>query len=275
MAYQKGMSLERLIEKYLKRYEFKTERNVILNGHEIDVLAHKRVGPFSFDLIVEAKCYSNPVGKEDVMKFSQVIADTGYKGIMVTASEFTKDAREYAKSKRIELWNGKMVERMKEELNENFLIENYVLPYLPPSRVRKTLKGFLRKVRSVELVYEPHYVFEIRYRGKSLTLKCAKLGLSAWAKPPRIERFKNYVLTTEAPRERKLKKRISEEEARSILIDAMKDKRKLRALLGEKSIQEFEVEHVNFLYYPIYLVEFSSKKYIVDGVTGEKEVLNT
>ena len=73
-------------------------------NHQIDVLTSHSDGIHTYKTAIECKCWDRKVPKDDVMKLSEIISDTDIeKGVLVSKSGFTPDARRIAESKNISL----------------------------------------------------------------------------------------------------------------------------------------------------------------------------
>ena len=82
-----------------------------------DVIARKGAVASREHVLVECKLYSDPIGVETVRTLQGVVADAkATKGVLVTASTFTDDAREWADRNPLELINGDEFVRL---LNEH------------------------------------------------------------------------------------------------------------------------------------------------------------
>lgn len=105
-----GTAFEEQVLKVLRLLGYKVERNVNINGCQIDVYGEYRTGVITLKLMVECKDYGKgkPVGIEEVNKFAGVLAvarNTGVvdKGLFVTTEGFTPQAKVNARSAGIEL----------------------------------------------------------------------------------------------------------------------------------------------------------------------------
>lgn len=102
-----GSDFEDKTLKVLRLLGYRVERNVSLNGCQIDILAEYRTGIIPLRLMVECKDYSGrTVGVEEVNKFAGVLhaaRPNVDKGLLVTTHGFTNDAKRFALSAGIEL----------------------------------------------------------------------------------------------------------------------------------------------------------------------------
>jgi len=109
--YSKGKNFERHIANILEEQNFNDIKlGVKIIGktqlsNEIDILAKYNDAYIAF----ECKNYAESIDKNEIIIFWSKLKDITiyYKGIFVTNSIFTKDAREYAKTKNIRLWDKK------------------------------------------------------------------------------------------------------------------------------------------------------------------------
>jgi RNA polymerase sigma factor (sigma-70 family) len=93
----------------LRLLGYRVERNVTINGCQIDVFAEYRTGMIPLRLMVECKDYGDgrTVGIEEVNKFSGILhvarGKAVDKGLLVTTHGFTREAKEFAREAGIEL----------------------------------------------------------------------------------------------------------------------------------------------------------------------------
>src|ERR1043166_1441889 len=105
-----GRAFEEQVVKVLRLLGYKVERNVSINGCQIDIYAEYRTGVITLKLMVECKNYGKgkTIGIEHVNKFAGVLAvarNTGAvdKGLFVTTEGYTTQAKLNARSAGIEL----------------------------------------------------------------------------------------------------------------------------------------------------------------------------
>jgi RNA polymerase sigma factor (sigma-70 family) len=105
-----GTAFEEKVLKVLRLLGYKVERNVNINGSQIDVYGEYRTGVITLRLMVECKDYGigKTVGIEEINKFAGVLAvarNTGVvdKGLFVTTEGYTTQAKINARSAGIEL----------------------------------------------------------------------------------------------------------------------------------------------------------------------------
>ena len=105
-----GDNFEEQVLKILGLLGYKGERNVLINGCQIDLYAEFRTGIITLKIMVECKDYrlGKTIGIEEVNKFSGALAvarNNGAvdKGLFVTTNGYTSTAKLHAKAAGIEL----------------------------------------------------------------------------------------------------------------------------------------------------------------------------
>ena len=97
-----GGDFEKQVLSILRLLGYSVERNVTLNGCQIDLLAIYHTGVIPLRLMVECKDYDHPVGIEEVKAFAGSLAPASGravdKGLIVAKSGFTREAKELAQS---------------------------------------------------------------------------------------------------------------------------------------------------------------------------------
>ena len=113
----RGAALETLLAGHFTRHGYAVESNLVVEGrsgnaHELDVVARRSDALTDYVTVVEAKSWSNRVGKEVVAKLAYVLADLGlHKGIIAAPGGFSSGATVAARELGIELWDGAELER--------------------------------------------------------------------------------------------------------------------------------------------------------------------
>lgn len=103
-----GSNFEEKVVKVLRLLGYKVERNVTLNGCQIDIYAEYRTGIIPLRLLVECKDYGpdKDVGIEEINKAVGVLSPARGKavdkGLFVTTYGFSRHAKEYAREAGIE-----------------------------------------------------------------------------------------------------------------------------------------------------------------------------
>ena len=73
-------------------------------AHQIDILTSHSDGIHTYKTAIECKFWNKKVPKDAVMKLSEILSDTNIeKGVLVSKSGFTSDAKKIAESKNISL----------------------------------------------------------------------------------------------------------------------------------------------------------------------------
>ncbi|HSK74823.1 MAG TPA: restriction endonuclease [Thermoanaerobaculia bacterium] len=87
-------------------------------SHEIDLSFELQVAGVKVLFLVECKCYSRPVGVDEIAEFAYKLRDIGgNKGIFITTSRFESGALKIAKRERIAL----VIARPREETWEHVI----------------------------------------------------------------------------------------------------------------------------------------------------------
>ncbi len=103
---------EATCEKVLKKKGYQTQwtRGRYTGQHQVDIKAEKGLlfsWLFKRKYFVECKNWSRPVGIKELRNFYAKLEDAGVRrGIFITSSTFTRNARQYARKKSIELMDG-------------------------------------------------------------------------------------------------------------------------------------------------------------------------
>ncbi|OYT57432.1 MAG: hypothetical protein B6U68_01895 [Candidatus Aenigmarchaeota archaeon ex4484_14] len=104
---------EATCEKVLRKKGYRTEwtRGKYTGQHQVDIKAERGLlfgKLFKRKYFVECKNWSRPVGIKELRNFYAKLEDAGVRrGIFITSSTFTRNARQYARKKGIELINGR------------------------------------------------------------------------------------------------------------------------------------------------------------------------
>lgn len=104
-----GNAFEKDTLKVLRLLGYKVERDVTINGCQIDLFAEYRTGIIPLKLMVECKDFGfgRTVGIEEVNKFAGVLyparGKAVDKGLLVTTHGFTREAKDFALNAGIEL----------------------------------------------------------------------------------------------------------------------------------------------------------------------------
>lgn len=110
--YSKGLDLELIIADLFKKNGYTVVHNLRKTGksgvtHQIDVYAEYKAPLHTSAIVIEAKSYEQPIDKDLIMKFVQIVDDLNAdRGIFVTTSDFVPSAvMTAAQYGNIELWN--------------------------------------------------------------------------------------------------------------------------------------------------------------------------
>jgi hypothetical protein len=139
------------------------ERNVILRGkttsHQIDIYWKFEVGGVPHEVIVQAKDWSTPVKKGQLLQFKEVLDDLPGqpRGIFVTRSRYQKGAKDYALAHGILLYGLK-------EFEPSPSLGVTVGGWAKISLVRVPLHGVVKdegEELNVERLYALDFVFDV------------------------------------------------------------------------------------------------------------------
>src|SRR5437667_7443082 len=110
----KGHRFEDRVATLLRLFGYTVERNVLLNGNQIDIRAVVDLPTHTDVLIVECKDYKRPIGIDKIRAFFAILAATspGIKGLFVSEQGFTAEAKQFAESTtRLTLFTHSELER--------------------------------------------------------------------------------------------------------------------------------------------------------------------
>ncbi len=110
--YFKGLDLELIIADLFRKNGYTVVHNLKKAGksgvvHQIDVYAEYKAPLHTSAIVIEAKSYEQPIDKDQIMKFVQIVDDLNAdRGIFVTTSDFVASAIMTASQySNIELWD--------------------------------------------------------------------------------------------------------------------------------------------------------------------------
>ncbi len=155
-----GYEFENYISTLLTKMGFDVEVTQYSNDGGIDLIATYEKPIFSGKYIVQCKKWATSVGQPEVRDLYGVVMDQrANKGILITTSDFTAQAYEFAKGKNIELINGKILNALTENdiCNVKIQNENTDFPY------RTDRYNYLKKKINVEPNEAQNYVDLIQY----------------------------------------------------------------------------------------------------------------
>lgn len=106
-----GYEFEDYISNLLEHYGFSISKTNYSRDGGIDLLAVYDKPLFSGKYIIQCKNWTGTVGQPEVRDlYGVVMSERANKGILITPSDFTEQAYEFAKGKNIELVNGKILD---------------------------------------------------------------------------------------------------------------------------------------------------------------------
>lgn len=141
-----GFEFEKLMMDVFRNLGYENVRNPGKTGDEgRDIIMEKDVDGVRTTFIVECKNLSSNVNRPVVQKLHSAVStfetDNRKKGMVVTTNGFSSGAREYAEKSDIELWDGKKIREISDEVGLNLyngeieIICDKVLPI--PDKRRK------------------------------------------------------------------------------------------------------------------------------------------
>lgn len=195
MSYSKGLNLELVIADLFRKNGYTVIHNLKRKGksgveHQIDVYAEHKAPLHTSALIIEAKSYEQPIDKDMIMKFIQIVDDLNVdRGIFVTTSDFVASAIMTANQYgNIELWNKDKIAKLLGQLQLTPPTDDTTASTLTSkiqavpvavsydqvkqyadAHVKKRSKGGLfgagkvnEEVSSIKLMLYPYYDFSIK-----------------------------------------------------------------------------------------------------------------
>lgn len=114
-----GYEFEDFIANLLRQKGFKVTQTDYSNDGGVDLIAEYNQPLFSGKYIVQCKKYTNNlVGQPELRDlYGVVMSESANKGILITTSDFTTQAKNFAKGKNIELINGSILNSLIEGVN--------------------------------------------------------------------------------------------------------------------------------------------------------------
>ena len=120
-----GYEFENYISTLLTKMGFEVEVTQYSNDGGIDLIATYEKPIFSGKYIIQCKKWATSVGQPEVRDLYGVVMDQrANKGILITTSDFTAQAYEFAKGKNIELINGEILNALTENNSCDTNIKN-------------------------------------------------------------------------------------------------------------------------------------------------------
>ncbi len=140
-----GYEFEDFIANLLRQKGFKVTQTDYSNDGGVDLIAEYNQPLFSGKYIVQCKKYTdNLVGQPELRDlYGVVMSESANKGILITTSDFTTQAKNFAKGKNLELINGKILNSMIE--GENITVNEPELKFYEMPDFDKKNYEFLKK----------------------------------------------------------------------------------------------------------------------------------
>lgn len=115
-----GYEFEDYISGLFRRLGFEVEATNYSNDGGIDLVATYNQPVFSGKYIIQCKNWTGPVGQPEVRDLYGVVMDQrANKGILITPSDYTQQAYDFANGKNIELINGSILSGLLKTDSEN------------------------------------------------------------------------------------------------------------------------------------------------------------
>lgn len=137
-----GYEFEDYVSNILRDMGFEIEQTTYSNDGGIDIIANYNKPIFSGRYIVQCKNWQGSVGAPEIRDLYGVVMDQrANKGILITPSDFTEQAYEFAKGKNIELINGDILTKLAKK-TDNIKKENTFVDF--PEDFNKTRYEYLK-----------------------------------------------------------------------------------------------------------------------------------
>jgi len=115
-----GYQFEDYISSLFRRLGFEVEATSYSNDGGVDLVATYKEPVFSGKYIIQCKNWTGPVGQPEVRDLYGVVMDQrANKGILITPSDYTQQAYDFANGKNIELINGSILRALLAADSEN------------------------------------------------------------------------------------------------------------------------------------------------------------
>ena len=155
-----GYEFENYISTLLTKMGFEVEVTQYSNDGGIDLIATYEKPIFSGKYIVQCKKWGTSVGQPEVRDLYGVVMDQrANKGILITTSDFTAQAYEFAKGKNIELINGEVLNTLTENNICDINIQNETTDF----EYRNARYNYLKKKINEEPNEAQNYVDLIQF----------------------------------------------------------------------------------------------------------------
>ena len=114
-----GYEFEDYISNLFRRLGFEVEATNYSNDGGVDLVATYSQPIFAGKYIIQCKNWTGPVGQPEVRDLYGVVMDCrANKGIIITPSDYTQQAYDFAKGKNIELINGVILRKIVGNISE-------------------------------------------------------------------------------------------------------------------------------------------------------------
>lgn len=121
-----GYQFEDYISDLFRKLGFYVETTSYSNDGGVDLIATFSQPIFSGKYIIQCKNWVVPVGQPEVRDLYGVVMDRrANKGILITTSDFTQQAYDFAEGKNIELINGTILKKVIDDMTENSEINQH------------------------------------------------------------------------------------------------------------------------------------------------------
>ena len=140
-----GYEFEDFIANLLRQKGFKVTQTDYSNDGGVDLIAEYFKPLFSGKYIVQCKNYTNNlVGQPELRDlYGVVMSEKANKGILITTSDFTTQAKNFAKDKNLELINGSVLNSLIEGVD--IKVEEPQLKFYEMPEFDKNTYDFLKK----------------------------------------------------------------------------------------------------------------------------------
>jgi hypothetical protein len=143
-----GYEFEDYVSGLLKKMGFIAEQTTYSNDGGIDIVAFYDRPIFYGKYIIQCKNWQGTVGAPEIRDLYGVVTDQrANKGIIITPSDFTEQAYEFAKGKNIELINGTVLNALVNEyLGEEIIEQNAKQDNLPENFNNERYEYLVKKI---------------------------------------------------------------------------------------------------------------------------------
>ena len=177
-----GHKFEELISELLKRMGFSVERKSLTGDNGVDIIAYSKHPITGGKYIIQCKNWNQPVGEPVIRDFfGTILNEHAVKGILMTSSNFSTKAREFAEGKNIELIDGGELKKILEQYslkNENSISSGNFIDDKSFDKERYLyLKSRIEEDRKEKLHYERMQEFFFPYVIDIDKAKINKAGL--------------------------------------------------------------------------------------------------